>query len=885
MRGITLAYLRHISLWMVLFLLVGGIPDRAHAQAIRVAVDAVPLAEALAGFSADTGIDIVFAQRLVRGKLSTCRYEGEAASEALACLLEGTGLVASPVNARQYVVTATAQAAAVAVPRQTLTGFVVDAASGEALPGAHVFLPQRRRGTTTNEAGYFALPSLPVSTYQVQVSYLGYNVADTLLHVGESRVMIPLSPITLAATGVLVEAEEVEQARSEQLPGVVAVPVQELEQLPSALGGQDLFQALGWLPGIQRAGEVTGGLIIRGSGPDQNLYLIDGAPIYHPWHAFSLISTFQTETFKDIRLYRGAFPAEHGGRLSAVLDAELRDGSRSVPRAVVALNTLNARMLIESPVTDNSSFMVSWRRSFIDKLIGERHAVEDNLGRRDTLRTGYYFYDWSAKFSVRPTPRSRLAFSYYNGRDVLDLRLPFDLSLDFSSWLRPADLFFEIDQGWGNRLYSVRYQYLYSNRFFITVTGYESSYRAQEATLVQPTSTAFVTSGYRVELRDLGLKVDADFYASLAHQVRFGLHVIDHRFNSTLDALIQHAPNVVDIQQQADRLQAVEAVAYVQDVWQPGPRWKVQPGVRLSYFSNGRYLRLSPRLGAQVTVLPEWLTLRAAATAQVQYVHRLRDRFSFLYDLVSSRWVPVGEEVQPGRGGQLTVGAESRPRPWASLSAEVFWRGARNVLLPRDEFQTKEGLDGPGIEVGTLLGQYTPGFEQSYGMELALHLRRGPWQAWLNYTGGRSRNRAPALGETTYRPARYDVPRAFQGVVQRNALRWTASLATTLRSGYPLTVPVARYALGNPLDEDPAVYLHRPDINNGRLPAYFRVDVTLGYRFAFLDARWRAQVILYNILNRRNVIDRSFDPTLPVVRSEDSRGLPLLPLVELVMEI
>ncbi|QXD14433.1 TonB-dependent receptor [Rhodocaloribacter litoris] len=861
---------------------LGG-PCTASAQTIRLDGRARSLAAALELLREEAGVDVVYAERMVADRMTTCRYAGKDPAAALACLLQGTGLRAERVRARQYVLIEEPAAATSTLRRETLSGFVVDAETGEALPGAHVYLVEQGLGATTNGAGYFALPVPGPASHRVRVSYLGYQAVDTVLALPARAVTVALQPAALPGEEVVVEGTHHPAGDAAGTPGVVAVPVSRLEELPASLGGQDLFQALEWMPGVQRAGEVTGGLIVRGSGPDQNLYLLDGAPVYHPWHAFSLISTFQTDTFKDIRLYQGAFPAEHGGRLSAVLDAELKDGSRTQPHLLAALNALNARFVVESPITPNSSFMLSGRRSYIDKLIGREHPVEDEAGRRDTLRTGYYFYDWSAKLLVRPGARSRLTLSYYRGRDVVDLRLPFDVSLDFSSWLRPADLFFEIDQQWGNTLYSLRYQSLASDRLFLTVTGYDAEYAASEGTVLQPTSSASVVSRYGVRLRDLGLKVDVDYYHTLRHQLRAGVQVVHRRFRSDLHAVLQRSRAAIDTVAQAGRLSDVELAAYVQEVWQPTPRWRIQPGLRLSYFSGGNYVRLSPRLSLQYAVHPERLILRAAAGTQVQYLHRLRDRFSFLYDLVSSRWIPAGERVHPSRGAQVSVGAESRLRPWLALTVEGYWRGARNVLLPEDVFQDKDGLEGPGIDVGALLGQYVPGYAYAYGAELTAQLVHGPWHVLLSHTAARAFNRA--RDEAARYPSDYDVPASLRTVVQWERGRWRASVASVWRSGYPLTVPVARYVLRGPLDDEPTPYLYRPRVNNGRLPPYLRFDVTLGYRFSWLGARWHAEVHVYNLTNRRNVIDRTYDPAQEVVRGQDRYGLPLLPLFEFRMEL
>ncbi len=855
-------------------------------QEFRFQFQDEPLANAVEGFKALTGVDVVYSPDLIGSMRATCTYSGTDARIALRCIIGENALEIRVINERQFVLIPAAEETGTRRPgRGTIAGFVFNAETGESLYGATISLPDLRAGTVTNEAGYFALPGIPSGRHRVQLSYIGYLVQDTTLYVEARPQMLALSPTALALDRVVIEQDAVGRADLSVIPGIVNVPVRRLEELPASFGGKDVIEVLGWMPGIQRTGEVTGGLVVRGSGPDQNLYLIDGAPIYHPWHAFSLVSTFQTETFKDLKFYRGSFPAEFGGRLSAVLDAELRDGRNSEPRLLASINPLNARFLIESAIGSKSSFMLSGRRSYIDKLIGRSHPVSDDNGRRDTLRTGYFFYDWSAKLSFAPQTNNRLSFTYYSGRDDLDLRLPFDLSLDFSSWLRPADLFFEVDQDWGNTLYSVRYQHLVSDRLFLTGTAYNSEYSAREAAFIRPTQAASVTSSYDVTLRDLGIRVDADFFASLSHQIRAGLSAVDHQFRSGIDALVKYSPSLSETLRQKGNVRATEFAAYFQDHWKPFDRLNALLGARLSYFGSGNYLRLSPRFSFQAVFDPRWFILRGSASSQVQFLQRVRDRFSFLYDLVSSRWIPSDRAVAPSRSRQFALGGESLLFPWLNVTVDGYVRHGRGVVLPRDEFQSKSGLLGPGIDISTLLGQYTRGRERSFGIEVGADLQLLTWQVLLAYTGGRSQNRTPELKETSYRPSRYDIPRTFSAVAQRSLGNWRMSLSTVLRSGYPMTVPVARYAIIDPVSGERSYFFHMPEINNGRLPPYFRVDVGVGYRFHFLDAAWSAQIHVYNILNRRNVISSTYDPSKEGFRPKNNLGLPLLPLFELEMQL
>lgn len=866
---------------------VAGSEAQAQDRPIQVTAEDDSLRAALDRLRSRGGLDLVYADRLVRGKTITCSYDGRDPVAALRCVLEGTGLQAERVRRHQYVLVPSSDAADAAPARRvSISGRVVDAATGERLPGAHVYLTDLKAGATTNRDGYFVFSSLPPGPYEARISYLGYRTIDTTFVAGQDAGTIALPPATIQSEGVVVAAGSTRTQEGVSRPGMLSVPLGQLERLPS-FSEPDLFRALQWTPGIRKAGVFSGGLSVRGADPDQNLYLLDGAPVYHPWHAFNLISSFQTGTLKSTNLYRGSFPVQHGGRLSAVLDAQMKDGSREQPTAEAAFGALSGRFRIEAPVTSSTSFMLSGRRSYIDKLVGRTHPVTDASGRRDTLRTGYFFYDTSAKIAHRANDTHRFTLSYYFGRDNLDLRLPFDLSLDFDSWLRPADLFFEVDQDWENRVVSAQHQYLPTDNLFVTTTAYYSGYRADEGSFVQPTTTSSLTSDYQVRLHDIGMTVDATYHHSVAHEVTAGVEVSTLQFESAIDSRLQRSVGVTQRRDQVSTLGAVKVAGYLQDTWTPTPRWTVEPGVRASFFSNGEYLRAAPRLGVRYVVHPQRLVLNASAGVHVQYLHRLRDRYSLAYDLVSSRWVPSSTQVRPAMGGQLGLGAQSQLGGNVTLDLSTYLQGARRILVPADVFQEKDGIEGPGIEVGALVGQYTVGEKRSLGVELSAVYDDGPWNARLGLSSGRTFLRAPGQVQTNgrWRPADLDVPYTAHGAVSWDNGRWSATVASEWRSGYPITTPVARYRVGDPVENQPETYLYRPEVNNDRLSPHFRVDVILGYAFQFLSARWTAQINLYNVTNRANEVDRTYRPTPSGVEMESQRGLPILPLVELEMSL
>ena len=876
-------------LLLVVLIIACALDVAAQAPDVTVRADNQPLEGALKALSEAHRLDIVYSERQVSGRTASCRYEGRSLQAALDCILQGQGLSARRLRRRQYVLAWTEVASQQAEPvLGFVRGFVEDASSGGILPGANIYLPELRLGTASNEAGYFALGALPAKEYRVRISYLGYGSLDTLLAATRSEaVAIRLHPVPLEAEEIVVESDYADFVGLE--PGIRHVPVGAIENLPGLPGEPDLLQSLRWLPSVQKPSSGEGGLIIRGGQPDQNLYLIDGAPLYHPWHAFSLLSVFQSETLRNVKLYRGTFPAEYGGRLSAVLDAELKDGNRERAEGVAAIGVLSGRFVLEGPITSRISAMVSARRSFIDRILGSVHPVSAG-SVVDTMRTGLYLYDVSSKVTWQQSARRRLAVSFYTGRDVFDIRLPFTLSLPFDnplsikSWLRPSSLVFELDTNWRNQLLSVRYQHLYSDRLFVTTTAYRSGYRASEQIYIRPVASSYVTSTYSVMIEDTGLMVDVDYFPAATHQVRAGLQMVRRAFDSGLNALVLRTESSYDRLVDDSQLTALEWVAYVQDTWQPTQGLQVQPGVRFSLLDLGSSLKVSPRLGIRYQ-LTDRLVLRAASGTNVQYMHRIRDRYSFLYDLMSYRWVPASRSVKPSTSLHASVGGIYFPVAGTKIHLDAYWQRTYGLLLPRDEYQSKDGLEGPGIALGALLGQYTRGDALAYGFEANLHYERGPVMIWLSYAASRSFTRALSLGEASFRPARFDTPQRLQAAIQRRVGRWTLAVTGFWRSGYPVTVPVARYAIGDPLEDAPTRFLIFPSINNGRLPPYVRYGTSVSYSMGpIFGATARLQAQLYNLTIRRNIVDRYYEPQAegPVgVRTR--RGLPLIPLVELMV--
>ncbi len=529
--------------------------------------------------------------------------------------------------------------------------------------------------------------------------------------------------------------------------------------------------------------------------------------------------------------------------------------------------------------------MVGARRSYIDRLIGRRHPAEAD-GRRDTLRTDYRFDDLTAKVTVRPGFRHRISVSFYDGGDALDVRLPFELIFDPRALARairqnrwsPADLSVDVDHAWGNRLASARYQYLASPRLFTTATVYHSSYHAEERTLLRPTEGTAIRADYTVRLADAGVRGDAELVLSPTVRGRMGVQAAARRFDSSLETETTQAATTLRSSTLA--LDGYEAAAYAQAHLRLSPRMDVQGGLRAVAIAPGGYAYLIPNVSVQARPGPKGLVVRLGAGTSVQPMHRLRDQTSLLYDLVAERWIPASERVRPSVGQQVAAGLEWRP-VGLSLSAEAYLRRATGVLVA-DPRQAKDVLVGAGIDLSALLGQYTRAEARGAGLEVVLQGPVGRWDVYAAYSLERSLRRA--AGSDRFVPSRYDIPQRLKFVLARPLGPLRATLSGEVRDGEPEAVPEAIYRSGDGL-EGPEVYLARPDAFNGRLPPYGRLDAAVMLPFALLDARWRLTVQAYNLLTYRNITGRTYTPGAGGLTVQERRGLPLLPLIELEMQL
>jgi hypothetical protein len=864
---------------------------------LRLEANGTPLAEVLRRLATQAGIDIVFAERTVDGRSVTGRYVGDDVQGALRTVLRDSGLQAEKVRPRQYVIV---PAAIVNTenPRPTvrgiLEGVVVDAENGEVLPGANVLLLGLAIGAATNTAGYFALPGLPAGYYPVRVSFVGYESVELELPVYPAskleRPVIRLNPKAHQGGAVVVEGSGNDRSDLDVAPGTARIGIREVSGLPSMMGEGDLFGAFEWMPGVTRAGEAGGELVVRGAEAQYNRYILDGAPVIHPWHAFGLFSVFQPEALKSVRLHKGSYPAEHGGALSAVVDLEMRDGSGDEPSGMVSLSPVSIRGVAEAPLTDRLSIMFTARRTWMDLLLTPRLRVtsEGSLpsfafasaltgDAAPDQQIGYHFFDLGTKLTWHLADGQRLSLSYYEGGDRLDAVAPISSFGAVAPDPQPGgyngdDAALKLGYSWGNRVLSGRYHGLVGEQLFLTGGAYFSRYAAREQSARAPVVVGPFQSDYGLSFAEIGMRLDADYYHSLEHQLRAGAAIIGRDFTSTLLERHMYPNDSLVRRDHLDRVRALEFVGYVQDTWQPTAAWQFQPGVRVEYFGLGGYLSVNPRLHVRHALGRGRLNLRAGISRQTQPLHRLRDRNAQTHDLVADRWLPASDRIRPASGWQAGVGVEWLPARSLSLNAEIFGRHLKDILLPLEPADS--WTVAPGRTAATLVDQFVAGTGRAAGVELSAEAHRRGWRGNLAYSFARAQERVPG---SRFRPARYDAPHQLEAFVIGGSGPWTVSVAGTIRSGYPVTLAEA---FEGTRPGTAAASLGA--LNNGRLPLYARADVSVSYEFRLVGLVWNAQAQAYNVLNRRNAVGSPFAQEVTVVPSDKHvYDLPILPMISL----
>ena len=720
----------------------------------------------------------------------------------------------------------------------SLSGFVTDAETGESLIAANIFIEDLLRGVSTNTSGYYAITNLPAGQYRMRCTYVGYQTIHRVLTLdsGEQlRLDLELVPTSSSFGEIVVTAEQVLEDEARNL-GVAALNVETIRLLP-AVFEPDVFRSLQLLPGVKAASDYSSGLYVRGGNPGQTNILLDRTKIYNPSHFFGVFSTFNPDAIKDIRLYKGGFPASYGGSLGSVLDITNKDGNRRERHGAFSLGILAARGIIEGP-HPKGSYMFAARRSTLEPLLA---AFKDTQG----IPERFYFYDLNAKVNFDLTQDDILSISGYRGADKLELELLDDALLDLR---------------YGNGTITGNWTHLFSEKLLSNLTVTNSAYFSTPKAFFGGTEISQENRIY-----DTSIRSDLQYYSGTRHDLELGFWA--GQFIAPLRTYFDNN------QAFSWRRKVRYASAYIQDTFRPSHDWMLKAGIRGSFVEDGSHYRVEPRLSVEHHPW-ERVRLQAAAGRYYQYLTLVTNETFSGFDF----WLTSAEGIQPAYGDQFILGAKITLAAGLTLDTEVYYRTMRELFEP-DPFLN----DAAGFDYADL---FLIGKGWASGFEVLLQRTRGRFFGFVAYTLGQTERTFPtintnSLGVALGYPPKYDRRHDLKTALSYDLGRqWIFSTVFTYATGQAFTEPVARYHLyltELALGQVETVVLLAPSLNAARLPAYHRLDAGIkkgGRFFGFADYELQVQVI--NAYKRRNVwfivydleedgeIDQTVVPQIPI---------------------
>lgn len=753
-----------------------------------------------------------------------------------------------------------------------LSGKVVELGSGEPLSYANIVIKSKKSGTTTNVDGFFTLYGIPSDTSIIQFSYVGYNLKEIPFNqlYGKS-IKIELDPISTSLNEVVIQAESSNYINVQEGVSKVRLSTKQITTLPS-VGEVDIFRSLQLLPGVSGTNESSAGLFVRGGTPDQNLVLLDGMTVYKVDHFFGFFSAFNANAVKDVQLFKGGFPAKYGGRTSSVVDLTGKTGSFEKIRGSAGLNFLSANAMIELPFAKKFSLLLAGRRSYTDviqsglykDLTGNFLNNNQQVGNLsfNELEPSFYFYDWNAKLSFRPSDKDMISLSTYNGQDFLDQSRNLFREIDFGSSIPIRHVNIDVAEktDWGNKAASLKWSRQWNSKWYsnLLVAGseYFSNYDVNVLFQLTIPSLDSLQDEFRAKgvetnrVRDYSLKLDNELQLSEKHKLSFGAaHTITSiDYNAVRDDTI----TILTSDQES-----YYTSIYAADTWSPNPKLHIEAGLRASYYELTDDYLYSPRLSLGYAITNK-INVKGAYGLHYQFVNRIINET--ITEGSRDFWLLAdGELVGVSSAMHYVLGASYESNGWL-FDVEAYWKELQGLT----EFSLRFRSDG----------EFTPeelffeGSGVAQGVEFLIQKKAGAYSGWLSYTLGQVVNTFPGLNEGDAFYASHDQRHEFKLVNSYDIGDWSVAANFVYGSGKPFSEPEGFYTVEQ-LNGGPLQFVSVGKKNGSRIPAYHRLDISVHHRFDIGKSKADLGVSLFNLYGRKNTwyYKYDFDQT-PFVRTE-----------------
>ncbi|MEZ4911398.1 MAG: TonB-dependent receptor [Saprospiraceae bacterium] len=722
----------------------------------------------------------------------------------------------------------------------TISGYMRDAKSGETLIGANVFDETNPdQGTSTNTYGFYSL-TLPQGKHILTFSYLGYQDKkyDIILDKNISLNVEMSEGVLIDEVVISAEKEERRKNVEGTQMGTIALPVENIKLLPAIFGEVDLLKAIQLLPGVLSSGEGNAGFYVRGGGPDQNLVLLDEALVYNAGHMLGFFSVFNSDAIKNTTLIKGGMPANYGGRLSSVLDIQMKDGNDKSYAVEGGIGIVSSRLTVQGPIVKNkSSFIVSGRRTYVLDLI------QPALKGSSFEGTNYYFYDLNTKWNYVFSDKNRLFFSGYFGRDVLTFRQP------------TRDFYFDLP--YGNKTATLRWNHLFNEKHFMNISAVYNDYKF-EFDGGQDEFSFKLFSG----VKDWNLKADFEYYQSNIHTFKYGANLTHHTLTpNTASAVLDD----VEFSTQFKPKYAIEGALYFLDDIKLSQSFSINAGMRLSTFSQiGPYTsKLTSKTFGDFEFVKTYFTpeprlsvnwklnhnnsVKAGVSRTAQYLHLVSNSSS---TLPADLWVPSTEIVKPQKGIQYALGYfRNFYKDMYETSIEVYYKDLYNQIDYADNYVNDISKE---VEDAFVFGK-----GRAYGAELFIKKTTGKLNGWFGYTLSRSERSFEDIENGRWYPAVYDRTHDLSLVLNyKPAPKWDFGMVFIYGTG-KLFTPVHGFFI-----VEQNINLFYGPRNSARLDAYHRLDISATYtpkanKERKFKGSWTFSV--YNTYNRKNPFFVNFD--------------------------
>lgn len=737
--------------------------------------------------------------------------------------------------------------------KYTISGYVTDGASSETLIGANILESRRSTGTATNPFGFYTL-TLPEGEAELTFSYLGYESRRSRFELTKDTVLnIPLTSNNLLAE-VVVLSDKHETGLQSTAMGAHEIPMAQIRSTPSILGEADLLKTIQLLPGVQAGMEGFSGMYVRGGGPDQNLVLLDGIPVYNADHMLGIFSIFTPDAVKNTTLFKSSFPARYGGRLSSIVDVRTNDGDMHRYHGALSIGALTDKVHIEGPIwKERTSFSFSARAIptvFFKSLIVDK---EENYSDK----YNYYFYDVNAKVNHKFNDRSRLFLSFYKGKD----HYHYD-SYDGSTNDNIYKSYYKDNShlNWGNTIAYGRWNYVFNSKLFCNTTlsynNYEMSLDGEmEDTYMagkQILNKYHYSSRFSSGIRDWSARMDFDYTPIPQHHIKFGAEYIYHTFRPGVSTSKIQDVDDGTVQQDtiyntssSREMHGQEISLYAEDNFNVSDDLSLNAGVRTALFhTQGKsYYSVQPRLSARYN-LGQGFSAKASYTCMAQYVHLLS---STPLSMPTDLWVPITKDISPMYANQYSIGGYYAGLPGWEFSIEGYYKQMRHILEYQDGvsfFGTSTNWEEK-VEVGE---------GRSFGLELMIQKTLGNTTGWLAYTLSKTDHRFKdgTINQGEWFPYKYDRRHSISLALNHKfSNRIDVGASWIFNSGGCITVPEKATIIIRPdgSTEETGYISHR---NNYRLPASHRLNLGINFNKKTKHGMRTWNISVYNAYNAMN---------------------------------